>query len=154
MGGPHCQSLELLSEQSEPSPELSLEVYLAPGLPRDAGFHRLCPQLCSLGRIQSPRFIYSYFLSSSAQLHALYVSAEPGLCAQLSQQSDYPTSQQEQLHLGPLTRTFFFFCFSSLPYDQHCWATSLCCPGPAALLLCTSWPCYCQCNSLGSKPRM
>lgn len=47
------------TEHSEPSPEFILEVYLAPGLPKDAGSHPLCPQPCSLGRIQPPRFIYS-----------------------------------------------------------------------------------------------
>lgn len=66
----------------------------------------------------------------------------------LPQQSHYPTCQQEQLHLGALTSTFCPFCFSSLPYDQHCWATTVSaalalqpsCSAPIVLLLSVQLP--------------
>lgn len=65
----------------------------------------------------------------------------------LSQQSNYPTCQQEQLHLRPLTRMFCLFCLSSLLYGQHCWTTTFCCPGSAALLLCTYCPAVVPCEA-------
>lgn len=158
MGGPHCQSLELLSRVSL----LLSSVWRCTWSLAYPGKQDLIPCVFSHAVWEGSSHPglsihgFSLFLPSSmpftCPLSLGSVPSFPFREGLLSQQTTYCTCQQEQLHLGPLTRTLSFLLFFPAIWSTLLGHHSLCCPAPAALLLYTHLLSgCCQCNSLGSK---
>lgn len=117
MGGPHCQSLELLSRVSL----LLSSVWRCTWSLACPGMQDLIPCVFSHAVWEGSSHPglsihgFSLFLPSSMPYTCpLSLGSMPSFPFReglLSQQTTYCTCQQEQLHLGPLTRTLSFAFF-------------------------------------------